>query len=129
MTYKHYGLVAFAFVAVAATGFYLLDEKDAEVERYRAKANAFDQFCRKTRLSLESAITGLESNVAARQHLHADMMSRESIHRGHASVETCLGALTPIVADDLMNCLMQDNYACIAKQVHAYRDALVKAGW
>lgn len=93
------------------------------------KARKLDQFCLGTRLSLDTAIQALEGDDVRAREVNARLISEEVFRYGFMSVELCLGAKIPAAPDGWALCQLDKNYACIAKQARAYRDALIKGGF
>ena len=117
------------FVGSGLVGYWTLKGVDAKRESIEAKAQKLDQFCLGTRLSLDTAIRALEGDDVQAREVNARLISDEVFRYGFMSVELCLGAKIPETVDGWTLCQLDKNYACIAKQARAYRDALIKGGF
>jgi hypothetical protein len=106
----------------------LLAACEAHGTAYQEKVDAVNDFCRATRISLDSDLRALESGDPKLQAFTTDLVAHEMVHHGYTSVAMCVKRVPP-TPENWTFCGINKDYACVANQVRAYRDALRKAGY
>jgi len=127
--YAFLGTVALLLVAVGGVvGRATQPRRDPDAAR---KVQAFDRFCRTTRMTLDTAIRDLETGDAQTRLRVADNMSGERVRYGSVSVEMCLGTRTPDLgaASYCRDGKGEQVLPCYLKLARAYRDELARQGF
>lgn len=94
----------------------------------QAKLGRLSEFCQGTRAALDWDLRALEDGDAQQRASSIDFLLEERVYHGYTSVATCVASV-PASPDDWDRCKLDRDYRCIARQVRAYRDALVKEGY
>lgn len=104
----------------------------AACEQHAAKVDAqvakLEDFCRATRVALDGDLRALESDQGQAPLFAMRNVVDEMIHHGYTSVAMCVPHV-PVAPDNWTLCYINHDFACVAKQVRAYRDALRREGW
>lgn len=105
---------------LATTGIVAIQQA-SELSALRPHANAFALFCRMTKVSVQSNLTGLTSNSLRLQRQAFARFDEDRTYFGPESIRICLGDQLP-ASDEF--CTIMDDIPCVTRQVKSYAEQL-----
>lgn len=117
MNCRRYKILSVALLVTSAVSFgYAAFVKLSDSNRTPSKKEkAFDQFCRLTKLSVQSDMIALRSSDPKRRERAYNNILNEQTNHGDLSVRACLGDRMPS-SEPWDWCRINEDYECLAKR-------------